>query len=203
MSKTAEKHGSLVVIEILIVVILITLGFMAGYSAKPKQETPTPMSAPKPPKWGWVKPKFSPKGGATDQIVKALAWADKEVLVMAYSFTSEPIAKALVEARKQGAKVRIVLDADSNKPDSKFSKAGYAAQHGCEVLLDGKHAITHDKFIVIDQEIVFTGSFNFTKSAEENNAENSVPLRDADQIKAYIDHWNQHAAHSEPFPTNR
>ena len=45
-------------------------------------------------------------------------------------------------------------------------------------MIDANHAIAHNKVIVIDGEIVLTGSFNFTKAAQEKNAENLLIIRD-------------------------
>ena len=53
---------------------------------------------------------FSPKGGCTDAIISEIDQAKTEILVQAYSFTSAPIAKALVDAHKRGVKVTVVLD---------------------------------------------------------------------------------------------
>jgi len=53
---------------------------------------------------------FSPEGGCTDAIVGELTKARKEILVQAYSFTSQPIAKALVDAHKRGVLTEIILD---------------------------------------------------------------------------------------------
>src|SRR5712691_3002693 len=53
---------------------------------------------------------FSPNGGATDAVVRALSAATTQVLIQAYSFTSAPIAKALVEAHKRGVTILAVLD---------------------------------------------------------------------------------------------
>ena len=52
---------------------------------------------------------FSPDGGCTAAVVEALGKARKTVLVQAYSFTSAPIAKALVDARRRGVKVLVIL----------------------------------------------------------------------------------------------
>jgi phosphatidylserine/phosphatidylglycerophosphate/cardiolipin synthase-like enzyme len=49
---------------------------------------------------------FSPRGGATEAVVRELGNAKKEILVQAYSFTSAPIAKALVDAHKRGVRSR-------------------------------------------------------------------------------------------------
>lgn len=56
----------------------------------------------------------------------------------------------------------------------------------------------HNKIIIIDRETVITGSFNFTKAAEEKNAENVLIIRDKALAKVYIDTWDKHRGHSEP-----
>ena len=53
---------------------------------------------------------FSPNGGCTQAIIDEINSAKSEILVQAYSFTSAPIAKALVEAHKRGIKVLVILD---------------------------------------------------------------------------------------------
>src|SRR5947209_2393517 len=58
---------------------------------------------------------FSPKGGCSDAVVAELRRARREVLVLAYSFTSKPIAQALVDAKLRGVAVEIVLDHSNEK----------------------------------------------------------------------------------------
>ena len=53
---------------------------------------------------------FSPQGGCTEAIIKELDKAKTSILVHAYSFTSAPIGKALLNARKRGVKVAVILD---------------------------------------------------------------------------------------------
>ncbi len=59
--------------------------------------------------------------------------------------------------------------------------------------------IAHNKIMVIDANTVVTGSFNFTKAAEERNAENVLIIRNRDLAARYIGNWNKHAKHSEPY----
>lgn len=54
--------------------------------------------------------------------------------------------------------------------------SGQFVGDGIPAKIDSKHAIAHNKIMVIDNKVVLTGSFNFTKAAEENNAENLVVL---------------------------
>jgi phosphatidylserine/phosphatidylglycerophosphate/cardiolipin synthase-like enzyme len=55
----------------------------------------------------------------------------------------------------------------------------------------------HDKFIVVDGEMVETGSFNFTASAEARNAENVLVLRDLAVAQRYGKEWERLWAESE------
>ena len=118
---------------------------------------------------------FSPHGGCTDVIVAALDQARETVLVQAYSFTSAPIAKAVVDAHKRGVKVQVILD--RSQRTEKYSSADFLAHAGVPVQIDEKHAIAHNKIMIIDGQTIITGSFNFTKSAEERNAENLLIIR--------------------------
>jgi phosphatidylserine/phosphatidylglycerophosphate/cardiolipin synthase-like enzyme len=113
---------------------------------------------------------FSPNNGATDAIVWEIDRAPSEILVQAYSFTSAPIAKALLKAHRRGVKVRAILD--KSQKNQKYSSASFLMNSGIPTYIDDKHAIAHSKIILIDRAIVITGSFSFTKAAEEKNAEN-------------------------------
>ena len=140
---------------------------------------------------------FSPKGGCADAVVKELNAAKKTVLVQAYSFTSAPIAKALVDAHKRGVDVRVILD--KGQRTAKYSSADFVAHAGILTLIDSRHAIAHNKVMIIDGETVITGSFNFTKAAEEKNAENLLVIRDKAIAEKYTSNWDAHAEHSEEY----
>ena len=140
---------------------------------------------------------FSPKGGWQDAIVRELGAAKTYVHVQAYSFTSAPIARALVDAAKRGVKVEVVIDKD--RVTENCSEATYFANQGVPVFADGKHAIAHNKVMVIDGQTVLTGSFKFTKAAEESNAENLLVIRSADLAAKYEKNYQEHLAHSVKY----
>jgi phosphatidylserine/phosphatidylglycerophosphate/cardiolipin synthase-like enzyme len=119
---------------------------------------------------------FTPGGNCTALIVQALNTAKRSVLVQAYSFTSAPIAKALLDAHNRGVQVQVILD--KSQRSEKYSSADFLANQGVPVVIDANHAISHNKVMVIDGEMVLTGSFNFTKAAQEKNAENLLIIRD-------------------------
>ena len=66
-------------------------------------------------------------------------------------------------------------------------------------MIDANHAIAHNKVIVIDGETVITGSFNFTKAAQEKNAENLLIIRGQALAAQYTQNWQAHARHRQPY----
>ncbi len=140
---------------------------------------------------------FSPRGGCTDAIVRNLEAARESVLVQAYSFTSEPIAEALIKAHRRGVNVQVILD--KSQRTEKHSVARLLSGAGIPVFIDDKYAIAHNKVMVIDGRIVITGSFNFTRAAEESNAENLVVIQDEEIAGIYALNWQNHQARSKPY----
>jgi phosphatidylserine/phosphatidylglycerophosphate/cardiolipin synthase-like enzyme len=137
---------------------------------------------------------FSPKGGCTDAVVRELKAARHEILVQAYSFSSKPIAQALVEAKTRGLKVEVLLDR-SNEQEV-YSDLKLFAEEGLAPLIDAEHAIAHNKLIIIDGRTIITGSFNFTHQAENENAENLLILKGhPDLAHAYRANFEAHKAH--------
>jgi phosphatidylserine/phosphatidylglycerophosphate/cardiolipin synthase-like enzyme len=143
-------------------------------------------------------PFFSPNGGCTQAVVEQLNGAKKQVLVQAYSFTSAPIARALVDAHKRGVDVQLILD--KSQRTERYTSATFLANEGVPTYIDAAHKIAHNKVMIIDGQTVITGSFNFTKSAEEGNAENLLVINNAPQLAArYTANWKEHLGHSEPY----
>ena len=140
---------------------------------------------------------FSPNGGCTEAIVKNLQSATNTVLVQAYSFTSAPIAEALVDAHKRGVKVTVILD--KSQRTERYSEADFLLHADIPTFIDAKHAIAHNKIMVIDGHKVLTGSFNFTKAAESENAENLLVIEDTALAARYTENWKEHFSHSEGF----
>lgn len=137
---------------------------------------------------------FTPFGDCTDLITKTIGQAKKSVLVQAYSFTSDPIADALIDARRHGVRVEVLLD--KSQPKARYSAISYLSESGVPTYIDDKHAIAHNKIIIIDGETVITGSFNFTNAAEEKNAENLMIINSEELAKIYTANFKLHKSHS-------
>ncbi len=88
---------------------------------------------------------------------------------------------------------------DKSQRKERYTAATFLVNAGIPTFIDDKHAIAHNKIMIIDRETVITGSFNFTKAAEEKNAENLLIIKDKELAKVYIDNWNKHKDHSERY----
>ena len=128
---------------------------------------------------------FSPNGGATDAVVAEINHAQHEILIQAYTFTSVPIASALMTAKTRGIKVETILDKSNIKQG--YSSMTFLENAGIPVYIDDHVKIAHSKIMIIDGKEIITGSFNFTMSAECHNAENLVILKnDLPLVSKYI-----------------
>lgn len=182
------------VVSFLALAIVISVSQL-GYAAETKQKSESNFTqTTQAPHWHVF---FSPKGGCTEAIVSIIDQAKVSVLVQAYSFTSYPITEALINAQKRGVKVEAIID--GKQLHSRGVKLGLLAKAGIPVSLDSKHAIAHNKVMVIDSRTVITGSFNFTAAAEKSNAENLLIVEDPALAKEYALNWSKHRAHSEEF----
>jgi len=147
---------------------------------------------------GSIRVYFSPRGGCTDAILSQINQAKTEILLQAYSFTSQPIAQALIRAHQRGVRISAVLD-KSNR-SKKYSAATFLKNVGIPVFINDRHAIAHNKIMIIDDRVVITGSFNFTMAAENKNAENLLILDDLPEItRPYRENFQNHLKHSGPY----
>ncbi|MGA2620272.1 MAG: phospholipase D family protein [Thermoguttaceae bacterium] len=141
---------------------------------------------------------FSPRGGATEAVLKEIGGARCSILVQAYSFTSAPIAEALAAAQRRGVRVEIILD-QAKTVEEKRSKADFLARAGVPVRVDAQHGSAHNKLLILDNQTVISGSYNFTWHSEVDNAENLLIIRDKALAAKYTANWKAHAEHSSTY----
>ena len=147
---------------------------------------------------------FSPQGRCGAHILREIEAAKKELLVAVYAFTSDDLASALVQAKKRGVGVQVVIDREFDLANEKSKGKFLDAQKiplrrisGSKTNNSEKDAgLMHQKFAVIDRKIVFAGSYNWTYSAESSNDENLLLFRDAGPLaeeyrKAFVRLWER------------
>jgi phosphatidylserine/phosphatidylglycerophosphate/cardiolipin synthase-like enzyme len=144
---------------------------------------------------GEVEYAFSPGRGAEALVLKVIDSAHSEIRMMAYSITSASVVSALLDARKRGVDVALVVDHKSNLIHDQSGKARAAlsalANAGCHVRTVSVFPIHHDKVIITDRRTVETGSFNFSKAAATKNSENVIVVWENEELaKGYLEHWH-------------
>lgn len=143
---------------------------------------------------------FSPEGTAEDLIVKVIGSAKSDIKVLAYSFTSPAIVKALVAAKRRGVNVAIAADSSNVKSRPGSSALSTLVTAGVSVRTVSDYKILHDKVLVVDGRHVQTGSFNYSKNANEANSENAIVLWNTPEIAAaYAQHWKSRWDRGERF----
>lgn len=144
---------------------------------------------------------FTPSDVPIEKIVNLIDHSKKSIDVAMYSFTSRPLAQSLINAKKRGVKVRLLLDGEWNSPKNKYSKFAYLIKHGIDIRFAKPHryydryGIMHNKFAIFDDKIVETGSLNWTAQAPKANDENVLIIDRPDIAniykKQFEELWNQ------------
>jgi len=126
---------------------------------------------------------FSATQDCESVLIGLIRGAGRSIHVMVYSFTLDGLSEALIEARRRGVDVKVVIEADN--AFSKGSEYQRLLEAGVEVRLDGNPYLMHHKVMIVDGEVVVTGSYNWSWSAENRNDENLVIIRDAGTASLY------------------
>lgn len=123
---------------------------------------------------------FSPRGNALDLILAELASAKESIYLAAYSFTSQPVVDALIAAHKRGVTVSVVVNKGSINGNG--AKARYLQENNILIKMNAKYSIMHNKFFLVDNKSLKTGSFNYSAAAANRNAENIIIIRCVDDV---------------------
>lgn len=137
---------------------------------------------------------FSPNGGGEALVLKTIRSAKSSIRLAAYSFTSPPVVKALIEAKKRGVDVAVLVDYKNNMKETRNNAPKQAlnllVNAGIATRTISAYPIHHDKYSVVDGRHTQTGSFNYSAAAAKRNSENVLVIWNNPQVaKQYIDHW--------------
>jgi phosphatidylserine/phosphatidylglycerophosphate/cardiolipin synthase-like enzyme len=133
---------------------------------------------------------FSPEDDTLEHLLAVVNAAQESIYFLAYSFTSDELADALIEQAKSGVSVKGVFDKDQYHSNSgtEFDRLLNA---GMDVTLDGNPRLMHHKVMIIDQQIVITGSYNFSNNAERYNDENTLIIHNQGIAAEYMAEFQQ------------
>lgn len=120
---------------------------------------------------------FSPDDGVLQRLIRLVQNAQSSIQFLAFSFTSDALADAMIERAQAGVQVQGVFDSDQ-VDSNQGGEYDRLRQAGLDVRRDSLPGQMHHKVILVDTQLVVTGSYNFSNSAEKRNDENVVIVFD-------------------------
>lgn len=131
---------------------------------------------------GTVTPVFSPTN--SEEIFNVISDAKHEIKLEVYEFSSKDLADALIGAKKRGVSIRVIMDPSVYQNNGIFR---YLVNNGIDVKWASNFQITHSKFMIVDDGIVFVGSMNWSDTSLKSNREASVIVYSTEVSKKFED----------------
>lgn len=128
---------------------------------------------------------FTPNESCLPKVLKAIDNAKSSILLLGYSFTSKPITDSLIKAKKRGVQVRMIFDHSQKSQKHSMAVIQALIKEKIGIRFDHSVKIAHNKIVVIDNQQILTGSYNWTHAAEFKNAENLVFIKSLEVAKKY------------------
>lgn len=132
---------------------------------------------------------FAPEDGVADKVITRIKGAHSSIYFMAFSFTHDGIGTAMIDRAKQGIKVAGIFESTGSQ--TQYSEYGKMKKDDIEVYTDGNPYIMHHKVIIIDEQTVIFGSFNFSENADKQNDENLLIIDDPEMARAFKAEYNR------------
>ena len=142
-----------------------------------------------------IKVCFTPGERCDKEIINEINHENNRVFVEAYYLTSASIINSIIKSSERGAEVKVILD-KSQERGKNMRYMDLLTSHSVPVWIDNTVSIAHNKIIILGDHEVITGSYNFTKSAQEKNAENVIIIHSADVQKKFLDNFQRRLSHS-------
>ncbi len=132
---------------------------------------------------------FSPDDGVAGQVLDELYDARESIHFLAYSYTRDDFAEAMIELSQNGVLVQGVFDADQVRSNT-GGEFDNLRSTGLDVRLDGLSGLMHHKVMIIDRRVVITGSYNFSGNAERSNDENLIIIDNAQVAEQFMQQFD-------------
>jgi phosphatidylserine/phosphatidylglycerophosphate/cardiolipin synthase-like enzyme len=137
----------------------------------------------------WVENYFAPEDDVMTQVISVVSEAQQSIHFMSFSFTEDPLGQAMMDRAAAGADLRGIFE--STGANTQYSECPPLLNAGYDVRLDNNPATFHHKVIIIDGQIVVTGSFNFSQNATTSNDENLLIIHNPAIAALYENEFNK------------
>lgn len=137
---------------------------------------------------------FASEDEVMDHVIKTVSLAEHSIRFMAYSFTDDDLSRLMVAKQESGVLIAGIFE--SRGANNASSECAFLLKNGATITLDGNPYTFHHKVIIIDDEIVIFGSFNFTGNANESNDENLLIVHDPGLAAQFENEFDRRLAES-------
>jgi phosphatidylserine/phosphatidylglycerophosphate/cardiolipin synthase-like enzyme len=144
---------------------------------------------------------FSDQHDVISKLEQLIHKEKKEIRIVMYTFTHNGIMRALIDAKKRGVEITLLVDPYSVRVAK--AKIDKLKKNGIQVyVFDPKtshrpswyriESICHHKFLLFSSLCkVWTGSFNATYGAAVANLENVVVLETKELFSQFLNYYNK------------
>lgn len=129
---------------------------------------------------------FCPNHFCEFSVLDKVKEAEKNIVCMIYSFTLDDLADELINAKQRGINIKIILE---NQQITQYSEYQKLKANNIDVILDNRPFLMHNKFCVIDEETLITGSMNFSVNGINNNDECLLIIKDKNLSLQYYNYF--------------
>ena len=136
-----------------------------------------------------MKAYFSPGDACRTAIIKEINEAKKQLKICVFTISDDMITSAIIGARRR--KVSVTIITDNDKTHDIGSDIDQLSKSGIPVKMDMTSNHMHHKFMVVDGEVLITGSYNWTNSAAKFNQENIIVTRDKEAVKLFENEYDR------------
>lgn len=126
---------------------------------------------------------------AIDRVIHFIDCSRTSLDVAIYSLTHDWLKLPFEKAHQRGVAIRILTD--KTQAGSKLADDEFYSGLGIQVARDACSGLMHHKFAIRDRRCVLTGSYNWSKSADETNRENFMILHYPHVVSAFEAEFEQ------------
>jgi len=124
-----------------------------------------------------------------DRVLNLINLSKKTIDIAAFSFTSEELFLAIMDAHERGVDIRVIME--KRMINGKSSKFNILQEYGIDIIFDTNPGSMHHKFIIIDGEVIETGSMNYSANAMNSNNENFFIIYSREIASAFLQEFER------------
>ncbi len=129
-------------------------------------------------------------GGIENQLAAAIDGVQRTLDIAAFEWNLPLLTQAVIRAHQRGVRVRMVTDNEHGLNDN-ASLIPQLVQAGIPVVDDNRSGLMHNKFMIMDSQVVWTGSWNYTVNDTYRNNNNAIVIRAQKIVQNYQAEFNE------------